>query len=155
MVALESVVARGRITALNKEIADLTSRVSQLERAEQRRLTLNQLIQQADETWHGVKAGQPDWSHSSRTLAFEAELRKDELRVYLILNAYWEPLEFELPLPPEGRAWRRWIDTSLKSPDDIVEWQAVPAVTGHAYRAASRSVVVLFDELAGRRAGVG
>ena len=40
LVALESVVARGRITALNKEIADLTSRVNQLERAEQRRLTL-------------------------------------------------------------------------------------------------------------------
>ena len=37
LVALESVVARGRITALNKEIADLTSRVNQLERAEQRR----------------------------------------------------------------------------------------------------------------------
>jgi len=40
MVALESVVARGRMIALNKEIADLTSRVNQLERAEQRRLTL-------------------------------------------------------------------------------------------------------------------
>ena len=40
LVALESIVARGRMTALNKEIADLTSRVNQLERAEQRRLTL-------------------------------------------------------------------------------------------------------------------
>jgi hypothetical protein len=40
LVALESIVARGRILALNKEIADLTSRVYQLERAEQRRLTL-------------------------------------------------------------------------------------------------------------------
>src|SRR5262249_1523335 len=40
LVALESVVARGRMMALNKEIADLTSRVHQLERAEQRRLTL-------------------------------------------------------------------------------------------------------------------
>jgi hypothetical protein len=40
VVALESVVARGGMMALNKEIADLTSRVNQLERAEQRRLTL-------------------------------------------------------------------------------------------------------------------
>jgi K+-sensing histidine kinase KdpD len=40
LVALESIFARGRMTALNKEIADLTSRVHQLERAEQRRLTL-------------------------------------------------------------------------------------------------------------------
>jgi hypothetical protein len=40
LVALESIVARGRMIALNKEIADLTSRVNQLERTEQRRLTL-------------------------------------------------------------------------------------------------------------------
>src|SRR5262249_46410446 len=40
LVALESVVARGRMMALNKEIADLTTRVDHLERAEQRRLTL-------------------------------------------------------------------------------------------------------------------
>jgi hypothetical protein len=40
LVALESIVARGRMMALNKEIADLASRVNQLERAEQRRLTL-------------------------------------------------------------------------------------------------------------------
>src|SRR5215471_11987409 len=41
LVALESIVARRRMMALNKEIADLTSRVNQLERAEQRRLTLD------------------------------------------------------------------------------------------------------------------
>src|SRR5215472_11627063 len=40
LVALESAVARRRMMALNKEIADLTSRVNQLEGAEQRRLTL-------------------------------------------------------------------------------------------------------------------
>ena len=61
---------------------------------ERRRLTLNQLIQQASKTWHGVKIGQPDWSDHSHSLALEAELRRDALRVYLIVNAYWEPLEF-------------------------------------------------------------
>src|SRR6516225_8819564 len=40
LVALESIVARGRMMAFNKEVADLTSRVNRLERAEQRRLTL-------------------------------------------------------------------------------------------------------------------
>src|SRR6516225_6479204 len=40
LVALESIVARGRMMAFNKEVADLSSRVNQLERAEQRRLTL-------------------------------------------------------------------------------------------------------------------
>jgi Tfp pilus assembly protein PilN len=50
LVALESIFARGRMTALNKEIADLTSRVHELERAEQRRLTLE--IKASDNPHH-------------------------------------------------------------------------------------------------------
>ena len=68
--------------------------------------------------------------------------------MYLILNAYWEPLDFELPSVGDGGAssWRRWIDTSLESPQDIVPWQTAPPLSGHTYRAAARSVVVLFGE---------
>jgi len=40
LVALESIFARGRMMAMNKEIADLTTRVDHLERAEQRRFML-------------------------------------------------------------------------------------------------------------------
>ena len=49
--------------------------------------------------------------------------------MYLILNAYWEPLEFELPAVGDGggEPWRRWIDTSLESPQDIVPWQEAPS----------------------------
>jgi len=38
------------------------------------------------------------------------------------MNAYWEPLSFELP-PLDGGAhpWRRRIDAFLDSPHDIVE----------------------------------
>ena len=113
---------------------------------ERRRLSLNQLLRQANKTWHGVRVGQPDRADHSHTLAFEAELRRDGVRVYLILNAYWEPLEFELPPLGDGgpSSWRRWIDTALDSPQDIVPWQTAPAWSGADYRAAARSVVVLF-----------
>jgi len=40
LVALVSVFARGRMIAFDKQLADLTSRVNQLENAEQRRLAL-------------------------------------------------------------------------------------------------------------------
>ena len=64
--------------------------------------------------------------------------------MYLILNAYWEPLEFELPpLGDGGRSWCRWIDTSLEAPQEINPWEMVPPLTGSTYRAAARSVVVL------------
>ena len=40
LVALESIIARGRVKNLDVKVADLTHRVNQLESAEQRRLAL-------------------------------------------------------------------------------------------------------------------
>jgi isoamylase len=70
------------------------------------------------------------------------------LRVYLILNAYWELLEFELPPGDDGGAssWRRRIDTALDSPHDIVPWQTAAPLSNRTYQAAARSVVVLFEQ---------
>jgi glycogen operon protein len=112
-------------------------------RYEERRVTLTTRLQEAKKAWHGVKLDCPDWSDCSHTLAFTTEMPDEGLRFHLILNAYWEPLEFELPPPTDGHAWRRWIDTSLESPNDIAEWQAAPAFAGTAYPSAPRSVVVL------------
>jgi glycogen operon protein len=116
---------------------------------ERRRLSLNQLIRQSNKAWHGVKLNQPDWGSHSHSLAFTAEIRSEKMLFHMILNAFWEPLDFELP-PVGGKGrnpWRRWIDTSLDSPHDIVEWQASPEVPGFNYRAESRSVVALFADL--------
>jgi glycogen operon protein len=114
-------------------------------RPERQRLALNQIIRQADITWHGVQLYRPDWSSSSHSLAFTAKLTTPRVGVHVILNAYWEPLDFELPSDADGiRApWRRWIDTFLDSPDDIVDWDAAPVVSSHRYRVEPHSVVVL------------
>jgi isoamylase len=109
---------------------------------EHRRVSLTQLIAGAIKAWHGVKLNQPDWGDDSHSIAFTAEMPKEQIRVHLVLNAYWEPLEFEVP--PAAAPWRRWIDTSLPSPQDIVEWEKAPSVPGRAYRAGPRSVVVLY-----------
>ncbi len=114
------------------------------------RLSLAQLIAQATKAWHGVRLNQPDWSASSHSLAFTAEIKADHLLVHFIFNAYWQPLTFELPPVAGGppSPWRRWIDTALDSPEDIVPWQEAPSVRDHRYRADARSVVVLFVPLA-------
>jgi len=116
---------------------------------ERQGMTLNQLIGQANKAWHGVKLHQPDWRECSHSMAFTAELRKERLLFHLVLNAYWEPLDFELPLPNNGErnSWQRWIDTSLESPHDIVPWQMAPSVSGQSYRAEARSVAMLFLRL--------
>jgi glycogen operon protein len=110
-------------------------------------MSLTELIRQANKGWHGVKLGQPDWGPSSHAIALTMELSKDGLLAHAIVNAYWEPLEFELPATSGGEAspWRRWIDTSLDSPDDITPWEVAPPVPGRVYQAEARSVVVLFS----------
>ena len=111
---------------------------------ERRRVSLNELIRNSTHAWHGVNLGQPDWGPNSHCVAFGAELRQEGLRLHLIFNAFWEPLDFELPpLSGHGDCWRLWIDTALDPPREIVEWQAAQPVSGPAYRAGPRSVVAL------------
>jgi isoamylase len=116
--------------------------------AEQQRVSLTNLLRQATIAWHGVNLWRPDWSNNSHSLALGADMRRAGLKLHLIMNPYWEPLDFEMPQPEGGRTWRRWIDTALDSPDDIVPWQDAPTFTDRAYRAAPRSVVVLWVPLA-------
>ncbi len=113
---------------------------------ELQRTSLNRLIREANKAWHGVRVNQPDCSDHSHSLAFTAEIRKEKLLFHLILNAFWEPLDFELPCLDrrDGNPWRRWIDTALETPNDIVPWDSAPAVQGRTYRTEARSVVALY-----------
>jgi glycogen operon protein len=116
---------------------------------ERQGMTLSELIHKGLKGWHGMHLNQPDWSRDSHSIALSVEAREQNLHFYLIISAYWEPLEFELP-PKENEKeglWRRWIDTSLPSPKDIVPWQEASAVEGAKYRVGSRSAVVLWANL--------
>jgi isoamylase len=116
---------------------------------EYQRESLNQLLRESNKAWHGAKLNQPDWSNWSHSVAFSFGLKKEEQLLHLILNAYWEPLEFELPLVSDesGGGWRRWIDTYLDSPHDIVPWQNAPPFSGRTYLAGPRSIVLLYAPL--------
>jgi glycogen operon protein len=72
---------------------------------------------------------------------------------HLMVNAWREPLNFQLPRPKEmnGGSWRRWLDTSLASPADIVPFSDMPKVEGEYYLLPPHSLAVL---IAGRLAGI-
>lgn len=114
-------------------------------RPERESVSLNELIREAPYAWHGIQLFQPDWGDDSHSLAFSTELPGEDLAFYMILNAFWEPLHFELPTTRSNQQiqWRRWIDTFLESPNDIVSWEEAQPISGATYQAQPRSVVVL------------
>jgi glycogen operon protein len=111
-------------------------------------LTLNQLLDRSKIEWHGVALNRPDWSEHSHSLAFTVESLRARFVFHGMLNAYWEPLSFELPLArADGRRWRRCIDTALPTPEDISTWVKAPSVTQSHYVVQPRSIVLLAQNL--------
>ena len=99
--------------------------------------------------WHGVKRMKPDWSYESRTVAMQlTQLHDDGSRedLHFIANAYWEDLEFELPIIGEHE-WFRLVDTALPSPHDIAEdGQEFPLHLQESYVVRGRSVAVFVSK---------
>jgi glycogen operon protein len=110
-------------------------------------MSLNQLLSKGSINWHGVKLYEPDWSHHSHSIAFTAQSLSGNVMMHYMLNAYHNPLEFELPLLNDNAKWHRWIDTSLQSPDDICYRQDALIVTGEKYLVQSYSSVILVATL--------
>ncbi len=104
-------------------------------------VTLAELLEESRVELNGTRLGRPDTSDGSRSIALA--MWGEHIALYVILNAYWEALDFELPVEEAGMGgWRRIVDTSLPSPDDLVTGADAPAAEA-TYRAGPRSVVVL------------
>jgi glycogen operon protein len=84
----------------------------------------------------------------SDSFAFCAELPNQNLSIHLIVSTHGESLEFELPSWADGAGWRRWIDTTLPTPEEICDRDAAMPTPGPTYSAGPRSVVVLLADLA-------
>jgi isoamylase len=111
-------------------------------------LSLNELVLRAEFDWHGVRLGSPDWADNSHSVALTFRAGRVLLPFWLhvMFNAYWEALDFELPPAPAAAiaGWRRWIDTSRESPEDITDIATAPPAPGSHYRVAPRCVAALF-----------
>ena len=113
-------------------------------------VTLAELLHRSRVDWHGTRLGQPDTGDSSRSIALA--LWGEQVVLHVILNAYWEALDFEVPPLEAGMAgWRRIVDTSLGSPDDLWSATDAPDIDDGTYRAGPRSVVVLASRRAATR----
>jgi isoamylase len=120
-------------------------RLSRTLPAERFDMTLQELLCTQPIKWHGVKLNFPDWGENSHTIAATSGLLWDQLLLHVMINAYWESLEFELPPLSEAyQPWRRCIDTSLAPPEDVCPLEDGPIVPFVTYRVQPRSLVILF-----------
>jgi isoamylase len=96
-------------------------------------------------TWHGTQAHRPDWSGTSRVLAWQrTQVVGDHVEsIYAAMNMYWEPLEFELPYPPRGTKWHLVADTVARSPEDIWEAGQEPVLADQARTSVTGRAIVL------------
>ncbi|WP_435015726.1 glycogen debranching protein GlgX [Tundrisphaera sp. TA3] len=97
-------------------------------------------------TWHGVKPNEPDFSDSSRFVAwmleaFETSDRAD-VPIFVASNTFWEPIDIELPPTPKRR-WYRVIDTSLPTGQDILPEEEAAFLGELNYTVSPRTTVVL------------
>lgn len=134
----------GKLLRFMRGLVDFTQASSLFREMDFWKFTPN--TQSAYLTWHGTHLGQPDWGDDSHSLAFSLHHPQTGDHIHVILNAYWEPLSFELPPLPEGQVWLRIVDTSLPSPDDFCNPADAPVLNGEPYFAESRSSVLLLAQ---------
>jgi glycogen operon protein len=103
-----------------------------------------------DISWHGTRAWQPDWSGTSRVLAFMLTGKHAKRGacvdddIYVAMNSYWEPLEFQVPPASTGRQWHLAIDTNAAAPNDCYAAGKEPRLGRQdQLSVGGRSVVIL------------
>ena len=94
----------------------------------------------SDVSWHGTDI-EPDLAETSHSLAYWLRgMSVGDSDIYVMINAYWSTLAFNIQ--SEG-LWHRVIDTSLVSPEDILDGNSGGQEVGQVYNVSPRSIVVL------------
>ncbi|GAB1540805.1 glycogen debranching protein GlgX [Scytonema sp. NUACC21] len=100
----------------------------------------------ADISWHGCQLFSPGWGDpNARCLAFTLAGFNGAVDIHVMLNMYWEDLNFELPFLMD-REWYRVVDTAEPSPMDIKEPGEEILFSDAVYPVKARSVVVLISK---------
>lgn len=106
-----------------------------------------------DISWHGTQAWKPDWSDSSRLLAFRLDgkharggkVHDDD--IYVAMNMHWDSHWFEIPGLPDGKNWHIFANTGATPPQDVWEVGSEPILENqHGILLGERSVVILVSK---------
>lgn len=112
-------------------------------------LSLSEFLSKPLIEWHGIHLNRPDWTYNSHAVAATFSSLSGQMAMHYMVNAYTEDLEFELPekVKTGSVKWKHWIDTAMKSPQDICLWKdAVFLQNGH-YKVKAHSIVIVVGNI--------
>lgn len=89
--------------------------------------------------WHGALPYQPDWSGTSRFIAFST---KQGQRLYIAFNANYLPIDVQLP---SDATWRVFVDTNLGW-EQLERKEKGPVITGPYHMAAHTALIAVTSE---------
>ncbi|KAK9833179.1 hypothetical protein WJX74_009440 [Apatococcus lobatus] len=73
--------------------------------------------------WHGEEPGEPDWTETSRLVAWSVSTPVGEVNgaagLYIAFSASHQPISLQLPVWP-GRVWQPVVDTGKPAPYDML-----------------------------------
>ena len=85
--------------------------------------------------------------NKSYCLAFELNYAYKQERLYVMLNNYWQKVEFALPtLSSDRQNWYRIVDTALPTPEDFCFPETAEVVSKTKYVLKPRSSVILMAQ---------
>jgi glycogen operon protein len=106
-------------------------------------------LKPGDVVWHGTEAYKPDFSGRALALVLDGRRteREPDCDFYMAFNACAEWATFTVPPAPQGRPWRRVVDTAQASPLDIVVREQGAVIHAWSrYAMAPFSLLVLLSE---------
>jgi glycogen operon protein len=93
-----------------------------------------------DIAWHGTRLGQPGFDDpEARALACTIAGVNGTPDLHVMMNMFWEPLDFEVP----AGAWQVAVDTFAAAPYDIIDVEEEGREVRESTVVRERSIVVL------------
>jgi glycogen operon protein len=96
-----------------------------------------------DITWHGTKLGSPGFDDpQGRVLACTIAGFDGDADLHVMMNMFWEPLDFEVPVDPQC-VWHVAVDTFAPPPRDIANQNPGRPLDRSSCTVQGRSIIIL------------
>ncbi|MFO0881733.1 MAG: glycogen debranching protein GlgX [Gemmataceae bacterium] len=112
-------------------------------------LRRREFLEPGDVVWHGTEPYKPNFNGRSLAMVLDGQRtrREPDCDFYIAFNAWKDNLAFAVPPAPQGKPWRRVVDTAQASPHDILVPDLGPVIAPWSrYNTAPFSLIVLVSE---------